>query len=365
MSVLRYDGFDHYNTSADLQSNIGELSYFVAPLVGFGSGSVTPQSTGGRLGTGSLQVNASWGGLGTATQSLYAFYNNTDPTSVMGVAINMPSLDPTHPILVTFIDAINSNTEQVHFEIHIAPAQIKAFRGATLLGQTAINIFSAGGYNYFEFQTLINNTGGTVAAQVNGQTLLSLTGIDTQQSTLDYCTGVVFTVSSGTTTPSTIDLDDFYLCNGINSGGTYPANTFLGNVRVSTSFPISNSSTAWTPLTGQNWQMVDDPIFDGDASYNFTTTLGNADQFNFGTIAATVNAVIALQLTGAYRIGGAGSHTVEQSVVSSGVPAVGSVKSLSTSYQFFTDLFPTDPNTGVNWTLPTANAITAGYKLDT
>lgn len=365
MSVIRYDGFSHYNNTVDLQSNIGALAWYVAPPVGVGSGTVTVLPTGGRLGKGALRINASWGGLGTLSQSLFGFYNNADPTSILGVAINMTSIDSNHPIEIAFLDATDSNVEQVHFEVHVAPAQIKAFRGGTLLGSSVINIFSAGGYNYFEFKTLTNLTGGTVAAQVNGQTVLSLTGQNTQQSPNASCTGFSFTGSAGNTTPTTFTIGDLYICNGINAGGTFPANSFLGNVRVSTTFPISDSAVQWTPLAGANWQEVSDPVFDGDASYNFTTTLNDADQFNFGTIDATVNAVIAVQLTGAYRIGGAGSHEVEQSIVSSGTVAAGSAKALSTSYQFFTDLFTTDPHTGANWTLPTANAITAGYKLIT
>lgn len=358
MSLKCYDGFDHYGNSSDFQSRIGSLQWFIPS--GHDS-SVQPDPTGGRNGTGGVQMSARYSGGASVVMGLNGYTSNTDPTFIMGVAINLS--DWQDDFNVTFIDAQNANAEQIHFVISTGPSQIKVYRGATLLGSSPLNIFSTSGWNYFEFHALISDTVGTVHVDVNGQPVIILAGVDTKQSINSWVSGVTFTGTTSNTTTVNAYLDDFYVCDSTASPGLYPCNTFLGNVRVDTVFAVGNDSVTWTPLSMTNWQEISDTVFAGDSSYNFTNTPGNIDLFNFGALDGTVTGVIAVQTTGAYRLAGAGSHTIVQEISSSGTVASGSTWALTSSYQYFSDIFLSDPHTGGNWLTTGVNALNAGYDL--
>jgi hypothetical protein len=137
----------------------------------------------------------------------------------------------------------------------------------------------------------------------------------------------------------------------------------LGDVRCLTLFPVGNNSIQWTPLANTNWQEVSETAMDGDTSYNFSDTAGQQDLFNFQALSGVINQIVAVQIKGAYRKSDAGQRTAAQQLVSGATQVAGATTYFGLSYQYVTDLFPNDPNTGVGWTLSAVNALTAGYKL--
>lgn len=356
MSLLGYDGADHYAGQNDLQSRFGSLQWYL--LKPGTPDSFYPRTTGGRNGSGCVEISSP-PEVGGYPSRGYVYYNNTDPLTTVGMAVNFYGSANPIPFSISLVDAGSSNQEQVRFEVSQSPSQVKAYKGSTLLGASPINVFSVSGYNYFEFQSVTDPTAGTVHVRVNGQSVLNVTGINTQQSTHSYATGVLITGNY----ESVGFLDDLYIANGVNAGGTYPCNSFLGDVHVQTLFATSNNSVTWTPLAGTNWQEISETVFDGDASYNSTATIGDTDSFNMAALPSTTIAVICVQLTGAYRKEGAGSHSITQKITSGGVTAVGSTWVLTETYQYFSDMFMSDPDTTVAWTVSAVNGMNPKYTL--
>ena len=80
------------------------------------------------------------------------------------------------------------------------------------------------------------------------------------------------------------------------------------------------------PLAETNWEEVSETAFDGDTSYNSTSTLGDEDLFNMGTLDAVIDEIVAVQIVGGYREADAGAHTFTQQLKIGGVDNAGAVK---------------------------------------
>lgn len=356
--IITYDGLDHYAGSGDLQIRAGKLQWFCPAEVG---GTVLISPTGGREGSGALQLECRYFGLGPVQTSVQGFFLNSDATIIIGMALDLH--DWADPLDIYFQDALASNAEQIHFHITSGPTQVSIYRGATLLVASPINAFTTGSYNFFEFKSLTNTTTGSATVRINGQVVATVSGVNTQQTANASVSALQILGGTSNTTAVNVFIDDVYICNGISSGGLYPANDFLGDVHVETLFPIGNSTVTWTPQFNTNWVEVSETAFDGDSSFNFTSTINNTDSLSMGSLPITVSGVIAVQATGAYRKSGAGSHSLAQGISSSGTIASGATVSLSESYQYLSDLFLHDPSTGGNWLIPAVNALLGTYTL--
>jgi hypothetical protein len=228
-----------------------------------------------------------------------------------------------------------------------------------LLAQSLPNRVNVFEWNFVEIGCVLSATVGYLEFRVNGLTAVSISGINT---IAPYANNTASIIGFGAAAPWYID--DFYCNDGTTSDpGTYPNNSFMGNCRVVTLFPTQNASVQWTPLTGANWQEVSETEFDGDTSYNTTTTVGYTDTFNANSLISSAAEVISVWVMGGYKMTDAGARTVEQEVVMSGTTATGSAHNLNTNYNFFADKFAVNPATSASWTTTDVNNITFGYKL--
>jgi hypothetical protein len=188
-----------------------------------------------------------------------------------------------------------------------------------------------------------------------------MTGINTAGSTSNITSRIVIAGPGA----NSILLDDLYLADGTTGPGSYPNNSFLGDVRSATLFPIGNSAVSWVPLANTNWQEVSEIAMDSDTSYNRTATAGAQDSFNFNPLDVDVNQVVGLQVTVAVRKEDAGARTVAPVVVIAGETYVGTAVSVDVSYLYITSLWPINPGTGASWTAADVNAMQAGYVVVT
>jgi len=374
MAIIVYDGFDHYKGQFDLQSRIGVLQW---------NDTETP-------GTSVIELTAGRGGYGQAvslvTDEEIQFggsFGELFTTAYLGMAMLM------FPEVVPYIDLklmyYAPNNVQMTFRFYPASGVVQAFYGDAaspptitnqttgvvttlnnLLATSEANAFSAYTWAYIEIGATIG-TSGSYDLHVNGTSVLSGTGVITNSGdSSTVFNGVrIFApnVQNSSYAEECLRLDDFYLCDNTTGPGTYPCNGFMGDVAVRTLFPTGNHSVQWTPLANQNWQEVSEEQFDGDASYNYATTVGDEDLFTFGSVPATVSTVFATQLTGAYRKQDASIQTLSQSLVSSSTTSTAGTFAMSLSYAYHTDLIVLDPHTGATWTATAVNELIAGYTL--
>jgi hypothetical protein len=351
MALVGYDGFDHYAASAAdiLNRRGGGFQWNQQTGIGFFSP--------GRTGAGSavyIGQNASlFGTLSTALKSAYFGFGADISTSVF----------PGNPTLQLLDQHGPGNVEQIRFVFNTSTAGIDVYRGTTLIASSVNNTYTLNAWNFLEFFVTIDNAAGAVTIRSNGQVVLAATGLDTQVSPNANFEGMWFN-GARAPTGTNLDIDDFYIADTTTGAGLFPFDTFAGDVRVVTLHTVGNVGTpGWTPLAGTNWQEVAEAHSDGDTSYNFTTTVGAKDLFNFGPLASTITTVLAVQVTGAYRKDDSGTRTVSQHISSGGTEIAGPDVSIPGNYVYVSDFYVQDPNGSVPWTVAAVNALQAGYAL--
>ncbi len=341
MALIVYDGFDHYNSATDMSQRYGVLQYYniVASL----------QIGNGRAGIGnSIYVQEMIAGLNAGVEQI-----------TIGFGFNAGGVGATYP--VQFLDQTNGDV-QCQFLINTSNGTIEFLDSGGTVKVTALNAISERGWYFVEMQVLISTSAGTAALRVNGESLPSFpqqTGLNTQRSSNANCSGVYFGSGSGNL------IDDLYIADGTTGPGSYPNNSFLGDVRCATLFPVGNNAVTWTPLANANWQEVSETAMDSDTSYNKTATVGAQDSYNFGSLDEDVNQVVGLQVTVAVRKEDAGSRTVAPVLVIGGTTYQGNAVSVDVSYLYLTSIWPINPATGISWAAADINGLHAGYLVVT
>jgi hypothetical protein len=345
MAVKVFEGFDHYNSNADAGARQGYMQWNRSD--GFSSFGV------GRSGYGKCVLCNSNPIQATIVTPLVTFY--------LGMAVIMSSSTSSASPAVQILDQVAVGT-QYSVNFNCGNGQITVSRGSTVLGTSPLNSFVATAWMYLEIGGTMSATVGTITVRVNGVTVpnLTLTGLNNITTSNASMSGFAFVSATGSGY-----LDDLYLCDSTSGAGTYPCNTFLGDVRVATQFPTGNNAVAWTPLAGTNWQEVSETAMDSDTSYNRTVTAGQTDTFNMAALTGTVSQVLAVQITGAYRKDDSSSHTLQQVMVSGTTTVNGATIVVPSAYVYITDLWATDPNTSASWVTANVNALKLGYNAVT
>jgi hypothetical protein len=221
--------------------------------------------------------------------------------------------------------------------------------------------------------TIGTGTSGSVAVRVNGVTVLSLTGKNTQGtagSTIGYA-GVFASTRNSLNT--TIYWDDLYGCD---STGAAPFNTFLTTVAgvmgpaVTTLFPNSNSSVAMTPSTGTNYSNINGSTFQ-TAAYNSGTAAGQQDLYGLPLPSSVtgfpIGNILAVQTTFAGNENTAGTCSLSSTIESGGTIYQGTTHTMLASPFKYSDIWLVDPATSANWApakFNTAGQVFCGAKRE-
>ena len=347
MALIASEGFDHQNTGADLILRTGALQWTSNATLGIQSP--------GRGGYGKSCLIASGNTLsGSLVSALTSGY--------LGFALSNTGMT------VTLFDNTSGSQAQVTLVFTASTGVITVFRGTTggtQIGVSNGNQFNAAAYPFVEIYALIDASAGVVNVQVAGQPVSWSTnpsGVNTKGSS-GASSFSSFSIANSNS--ANLYIDDFRINDTTTGPGTYPCNSWLGDLRVATLFPISNGSVAWTPLANANWQEVSETAFDGDTSYNYATSLGSEDLFNLAALTGTISYVIGVQVVGAFRQTDASAHTITQQIKTGGTDHTGPSKTLAQTYQYFTDMYAVNPVTSASWTTAAVNALEIGYTAVT
>jgi hypothetical protein len=361
MALQVFDGFDHYNAEADLLNRSGFLQWTQVGV------QLTYSFITGRQGFGKA-LNIVNGNLGVeATRAVWGA-RNAEAFIGQGLSISAADLAMTS-LEVALFDGVAAGY-QCGFQFNGNNFSIVAYRGSptsnAVLGISANNVWTPDIWNFIEFHVKIDGSAGVMEVKVNGVTVLSLTGVNTQSTAnawfdgTDYAPHPAAGIQEGT-----FAIDDLYYCDTTAGPGLSPYNTFMGNCGTKTLFPIGNNSVQFSPQpnTNANWQNVAETAMDSDTTYNFDATVGHEDLLNFAALPSDTQSVLAVQVTGAYRKDDVGARSVRQPLKSGTTKVYGSTFSLPDNYAYFTDLYILDPNTSTNWTVAAVNAVSAGYNV--
>lgn len=321
------DGFDHYDTFT-LKWNATPGSRDTG-TVRTGSGSCAVGLTGTKQ-VAAADEHATF----TIGLALYAAAGRG-----LEIALLSDSLTTTHVTLKA-----------------AAGSAITVYRGTssgTLLG-TASYTLLASTWTYIELKVKLHDTTGTVDVQVNGASVLSLTGQDTKnggtKSVLDG-----FSINY---IGNTVLVDDLYLTNAAGSANT----GFLGDIKIETLMPSgAGTTTQLTPSTGSNYQCVDE-VPQNTSDYCGSATAGQYDTYAMGNLATAAGTVYGANVWGYVAKSDAGAKSGALVVRSGGTDYEQTSVALGTSYVYTNTMFESDPATSAAWSISGINALEAGFK---
>jgi hypothetical protein len=361
-----WDGFDHYNATADFLARSGFLQWQEPPPSPFPVLSFVT----GRNGFGKaikIQNNTAV----AFTAWLRAVWGDRNAEYYQGVAALIPSgtVGQACSLAMSFFDTV-AGAAQITVLFNGANYSVQAFRGGlggTSIGLSANNVWSGDVWNFLESHVKIDGSTGSVSIRVNGVTVLNLTGQNTKPTANAWADACDFGVMPIALAAGQIfvELDDIYYADTTSGAGTFPANTFLGDCRVATLFATGvGSSTDFSPLANANWQEISEQAMDSDSSYNYSTNPTDEDLFAFSPLTATLSTIFGIQITVAARKDDAGARVLKSAVKSGATEDYGADHSLpDMQYAYFSDLWILDPDTGANWTLSGVNGAQYGYNL--
>ena len=329
MAFRWIDGFDYYSTTIPATLRYTQ----VAATLNYG--------TAGRFG--GLCMKLTTGGaiaasIGAATSTVtvgFAFQENVLPGATAGFFAFRNSTTTICTLAV-------SATGVLHF-----------FRGTTAGTQLDTNAavsIAAGTWAYIEMVFTRNATTGAIAVYVNGNLLFSLTNQNTGASDIDNLE--LFAPVTG----GNFGLfDDFYVTDTA---------VRVGERRIETLRPSSDSAVTWTPNAGaNNWSRVSEAQMDGDTTYVSTNTAANEDLYGIGSLASAPNTIDVVQTVLCARKDDAATHTLKSALKSNATTSYGATNGVGSSYGIAVDLFPTDPNGGGSWSASAVNAAKIGENL--
>ena len=342
MALKKIDSFSHYTSEADVKRKWPYCS----------SSGMSAVGSGGRRGGGRLNVAAA----GTCTVAdVFADH----ATWIIGSYIN----DLTVGEQTTFFKFIDGATVQVLL-CKNTDGRLAVYRTSTanLLGTTTDVIFTIGTKHYVEFKANIHGSTGTFEVRVNGISVLSGTGANTQTSANAYANKISLGGSGGDN--YAVYYEDLYICDG---SGSAPCNDFLGDCKVIASMPTGNGTTS--NFVGSDTNSTDNYLLVDETPPNTTDYLdsltpNDVDLANFPDISDTPVTIYGVQTNFYACKSDAGDvRTVADLIRSGGTNYPGASKTLSTDWVYLREIHEKNPNTDAAWTKTNFNSAEFGVKM--
>jgi hypothetical protein len=360
VALIAFDGFDNYG---DWNFGFGGDNTFTqrAGVLQWSDNDpgvhwpnvVSPPSSANGGGCLEIPANGSWvlGTLAVERGELFIQFGLLMP----------PAGTPAQTTTVGLLD-LSAGVAQAQVVFDTVANSVSIFNSVgALLTTTGPRAFDGANWSQVEIAVVIAPSLGSIAVALDGSLVLQYVG-DTQQTANAWINGVRLEADGGN---GNAFIDDFCASDVAVAPGLYPCNAWMGALRVQTLFPIANGAVSWTPQALTNWQEVAcwPGHFEETTHYNATATPGTSDAFVPQPLAGGVpQYIVAVQIVGAYWEQAATGGTVTQFLLIGGTRYWGAANALTTTYEFFQDLFPLNPATGVAWTVADINGLQIGYQ---
>jgi hypothetical protein len=342
MALVWVEGFENYTQSSDFTAR----GYTI-------NGTNFQFGQTGRLGTGTSCYFADDRILTTPDNIL------ASPTVITGFAYKIDDQNTQNVGSGFLLYFYNATTLQLTISLTQSGHFFASRAGGTLLGSIGtIGVPNNGTWFWVEAKVVINSSTGSVLVKVNGQTVLNLTNVNTQQAASANVTKVALAADNF---PGWFD--DWYIADNTGSFN----NDFLGSIKVLTSNPIGNGSTnQWTPVgAASNYQCVDETaVANGNTDYVEDSTAGHVDLYDVTNVPTGLSGkAVWVECSAEKTI--AGTRQIRLQAHSSASDATSGVLSPTQSvYGYFGYAFDKDPNGNIDWTGTNINAAEFGVKLE-
>jgi hypothetical protein len=145
-------------------------------------------------------------------------------------------------------------------------------------------------------------------------------------------------------------------------------NDFKGDCRVEAIFPNGNGNSS--VLVGSdgnstdNYLLVDENPPNSDTDYVESSTVGDKDTYNYGSITSAFGVVHGVQICPFVKKTDAGVRSIANVARSSGTEADSASQALAATYGYLPTIKEDDPSTpGSRWTVAGVNAAEFGVKV--
>ncbi len=343
MALLWVDGFDNYGNTVDAAA---------VPTGILGRNYVMFQESYARIKTGRTGnlYALNCGGYGAWLRKLGLPTTNSTFIIGLGVYIQGPDINGGIP-LISLADGSTVGVElwtdtSGHLIIHA---------GSTTVATTTFAM-SINTWYYLELKITCTTAANYSYELRCGQTTIA-SGTDTHKpGTHAYHDGFKIW---GYNYHYGLWIDDLYVADG---SGSYN-NDFLGNTYIQLLYPDGDVTTQWTPSTaGSHFSLVNEAISD-DTSYIEDTVSGHVDLYDFQSC-LSIGGIKAVVVSVEARDTDAASYNLKIRCVSGGTTVDGATQfGGSSNYTTKTNIYETDPNTGLPWTDTNFNAARFGVVI--
>lgn len=320
--------------------------------------------------TGRLHGRAGESNSGAPVTTLRTRSLGLQNTWVVGIGMSNPKTTIIDGTLDHLLVVKRGTEEQIRFDIRKGTGntfKIEVRRGATLLGSSADYVPLS--WHYFEFKFTLDPTTGSVEIRHNTVADLTLAGpIDTADSGLAGAD--VFEMSFGDR--NGILFDDMYMLDTTGSIN----NDYLGDSVIEGRRPTGDDAPLQFTLQdgpgagSTHWDALDTLTCLGDdaLSYIFSNTVGHQDMLSFNSLSVITGQIHGVMVQSDARLDTTGSRSFKHIIRSNATlytsPPGGSNHTVaSTNVQAFYDIFETDPDTAVKWTISGVDSADFGVEV--
>lgn len=340
MTLLYMDSFDHYTDLSE--------KYDVTP-----GASLKPyiDTTFGRFVNGSLQIQDN------TINEIVKYVTESDEL-IVGMAVYFSG---THNWILRLRGA--DSVTVCTFEANGTGGEVwRGLQGSgTSLG-TFTGEFTTNTWQWLEVRIKRHATLGEIEVRVNESVVLSGTALNTGAN--DFAE--IF-LRSESQEANNVWLDDLYV---LNTTGSAPQNTFLGDVRVTVTRPKANGTNSDFTPTGEvsNYLTTDDALHDGDATYVEAGQIGAKEDYDTESMAdlgISPGTIFGAQVVNAVKKTDAGTLRYKNQMVVAGTTYdTGSeITATAVDYKMTTYIRDTDPSDDAAWTEAKIAAVGPGVEI--
>lgn len=255
------------------------------------------------------------------------------------------------------LEANNGTGNQITIQI-FSDGHLRFWRGnitfGTILGSSASNVIQANVQHHFYFKFVISSTVGTIDWKVDGVSQFSLSPQNTSNQGNPELTQLDLYQNGGSLTWSEIALAS-------------ASGDITGQPRVQAIFPrAAGNYAAWTVTGGGgvSWTAVSETTPDDDTSYIASATVGQRASALYTPLLAAATTILAVAVVPRTRKDDAAARVVGTFVRAAAVDYdFVTTHTVGASYGYNQDVMPTNPATGIAWTVAEVNALEAGVRV--
>lgn len=357
MALLWFDGFESYAGDVDMAVVSGDFvsHYSSDTWMGY-----VEQGAYGRRGSRGIQLRCMAPG-GDYYGSFKVTLSDNYVTILFGIAVYVDTaVAPTYHSSLDSFAFWDESVKQLKF--HIVGTELQVRRGDdTLLGTTSGAGISYQVWKYLEIKVTIDSSSGIVVVKTGGQEVLSLSGINTQNTANAYTNGISF---KNAYDAKTIHVDDLYICDITGTKN----NDFLGDVRVDVLRPDGegtyNADFTGSPDVSSNLN-VDEITPDDDTTYNTGSTPGDKDSYALASLSALGTTIHGVKSQITVKKTDAGSMNAKILTRAGTTDDLSDSISLGDSFTTHTRIHEDNPDDDQAWEEADVNAMEVGIELAT